>query len=409
MVPTATPRMSDPLLFEQLFEFAPDALLVVQKDGTITSANRQAQTTFGHAREALLGRSVDELVPPSVRPAHAALRAGFGAAPRERLMGTGLTLHACHADGHEFPVEVALRPLEGESSPLVLVLVRDVTERKAAAEELRRAHDELEQRVLDRTRELSLANQQLRTQIDERLQVERRLREEQAKLLRAEKLSSLGMLAAGVAHEINNPIMGLLGCLRTLASEELPRERTHAYVETMREALERMKVTTQALLDYGRPRPAIQEQIDVRKLSCDAASLLRPAARLKHVQLKCEAHEPLYVWGDRGQLTQVIVNVVMNAIYATPSDGLITLTSRREPPSRIALSVVDTGPGIPDYELAKVCDPFFSTKPEGEGTGLGLAVAQGIVAAHGGELQLTNGTCGGAQVDILLPEVAAGA
>ncbi len=392
-------------LFEHLFEFAPDAILVIAPGGVITRANQQCTATFGYAREELEGKTIELLVPGHVREHHVALRDGYFDAPRERTMGAGLNLTAEHKDGRAIPVEIALRPLAGGAEPLVLTLVRDISERRRSEAELLRAHNELEIRVAERTRELSLANRKLRAEIQERESAERRLREEQAKLIRAEKLSSVGLLAAGIAHEINNPLMGAMGCVKSLRAGGVGAERWDEYLATVQDGLTRMHGTVRRLLDYARPGTPATAVINVAELCQAALRLVAPMAQKQRLHADCyEGSVSPHVRADRDQLIQALVNVLVNAVQATPAEGSITVRYTEISAERCAIVVEDTGTGIPEALSSKVCDPFYSTKAEG--TGLGLWITLGILQAHGGDLELRRARGGGTEVWLLLPRVA---
>jgi PAS domain S-box-containing protein len=387
---TAPALRPSPAVYEALFELAPDAILLVDTDGRIAHVNAHAEEVFGYRRDEVIGRPIELFVPERHRRAHAGHRAGYARQPRTRSMGQGLELVGRRKDGSEVPVEIALAHIATESGPMALAIVRDVSKRRAAETALRRAHDDLERRVAERTRELSDAN--------------RRLVEEHAKLVRAEKLSSIGLLAAGVAHEINNPLSGVMGLVRSLRQGTVPEPKRDEYFETVRDGLERMRVTVQGLLEYARPRAPTRSRVDAVEMVSACLRLVAPATRKKDVAIELQipgATRPL-VHADRSQLMQAVVNVVMNAIYVAPAGSTIDTVVVADGP-RVGIRVVDRGPGIPRDDLARVCDPFFSTKPEGEGTGLGLAITLGILEAHGGELAIDSEPGRGTAVTLWLP------
>lgn len=405
MTLACSPPSPTPLeLFEQLFEFAPDAILVIAPGGVMLRANAQCAVTFGYSRDELVGSTIELLVPDHVRGHHSALRDGYFDSPRERTMGAGLNLTGRHKDGSSIPVEIALRPLAGSAEPLVLTLVRDISERRLAERELLRAQNELELRVAERTRELSLANARLRGEVEERQTAERRLREEQAKLIQAEKLSSIGLLASGVAHEINNPLMGAMGCIKSLRDGSVAPERWGEYLETVQDGLARMHATVRGLLDYSRQQPPAYAAVDIIDICNAAIRLVEPIAQRMQIRIDCSgATSGPRTLADRGKLTQALVNVLVNAVQATPKDGTISIRCRNESTERFAIIISDSGPGIPETMLSRVCDPFFSTKPEGQGTGLGLAITLGILQAHEGDLEIRNLPEGGTEVTLMLP------
>jgi PAS domain S-box-containing protein len=156
--------------FRRLVEYAPNAIVMVGPQGDIVLLNSQAENLFGYKRDELIGRSVETLVPQRFRNQHPAYRTGFSTRPRARPMGAGRDLYAVRKDGSEFPVEIGLNPIETSEGILIISAIVDITERKRAEEALRRAHDELELRVQQRTIELSSAIEKLQAEISERKQ-----------------------------------------------------------------------------------------------------------------------------------------------------------------------------------------------------------------------------------------------
>jgi PAS domain S-box-containing protein len=376
-------------LFESLYELAPDAILVVDRAGVIVRANAQASEMFGYARDELVGQPIELLVPARARAAHVAERDAYAASPRTRRMGAGLDLRARRKDGSEMPVEVALAPIATDDGPVTLAIARDVTVTRAAEEALRRAHDELEQRVAERTAELREAN--------------RRLVEEQARRIQSEKMSSVGALAAGVAHEINNPLSGVMGLVKALQGGAVAADRQGGYFDAIRDGLERMRTTVRSLLDFSQPRDDLRAEVDAHDVVAGCVRLVGPVARERAVDVIASPGPPATVVADRSQLMQAVVNLLMNAVEASPPGSAVTIDVGRAP-ARVVIRVTDRGAGIPAENQSLVTDPFFSTKPEGEGAGLGLTTALGIVHAHGGELHIDSTPGAGTTATLALPE-----
>jgi len=172
-------------LFSALLESAPDAMLIVDERGNILMANSQTERLFGYRGEELIGLPVEMLMPPRFRGGHTKHRDQFLSTPRLRPMGEGLDLYGLRRDGSEFPVEISLNPIASEGGTLVTSSIRDISGRKRAEQELRRAYDELDQRVLQRTAELEKASSDLRARISihERIENELRQSEERFRLL----------------------------------------------------------------------------------------------------------------------------------------------------------------------------------------------------------------------------------
>jgi two-component system NtrC family sensor kinase len=205
------------------------------------------------------------------------------------------------------------------------------------------------------------------------------------KALETERLVALGSLVAGVAHEVNNPLAGLKNCIRRLERNDLPPAKRSEYLALMDDALSRIEDVVRRLLDFGRPQRTFLEPVGAALLANDAIRLVRPLLERRRVSTPFTAGGADSVLADRRQMGQAIVNLLLNAAYVTPDGGEVRVSVRRAG-RRVGIAVADDGPGIPPDIRDRILDPFFSTKPEGEGTGLGLTVTRTIADAHGGEL-----------------------
>lgn len=232
------------------------------------------------------------------------------------------------------------------------------------------------------------------------------LLDEHTMLLRAERLSSIGVIAASVAHEINNPLCGVMGLFKGLRDRNMPDSKFNEYMASIQDGLERMRGTVQDLLDFVRERPLSITRVDVADVMQECLRLCGAAARKKRVEVKVAVRPAeAIVAADRARLVQGLLNILLNAIYATPAGGTVGISALRDK-SRIGIRVTDPGDGIPSEILARICEPFFTTKPTGEGTGLGLAVASSIIKAHKGELQIESPTDRGTTITIWLADGA---
>ena len=208
----------------------------------------------------------------------------------------------------------------------------------------------------------------------------------QVRMARTERLASLGMLSAGVAHEINNPLGGVLA-LSALALEDLPPDDPNRenLEEVVRQA-QRCKAIVKGLLDFSRQSATSSEPVDLGRAAQEALALVRPQAAFFNIEMVC-AFEPNLppVMANRAELQQVILNIVVNAAQAMGERGRLTLTTDSSE-GFAELAISDTGHGIPPDRIGHVFDPFFTTKDEAKGTGLGLSIAYGIVSKHGGTI-----------------------
>ncbi|MFZ4736525.1 MAG: sensor histidine kinase [Bradymonadia bacterium] len=257
--------------------------------------------------------------------------------------------------------------------------------------------------LADRERKRSTDLRLARDRLDE---ANRRLLEEKSQRIQVEKLSSLGLLAAGVAHEINNPLSGVLGCVKALRDGQVAPERREQYFDTVRDGLDRIGQTVRGLLDYARQSPVQSVRVEVREVMEASVRLVHPALHKKRIECDLEVEQDrFHVYADRSQLMQVLVNLLLNAVEASEPDTRLTLGCAAAPGGFVVLTVRDRGTGIPEEILGRICDPFFTTKAEGLGTGLGLSVSLGIVRNHGGDLEFEPAPGGGTLVKLRLPEV----
>lgn len=236
--------------------------------------------------------------------------------------------------------------------------------------------------------------------------------ETESKLVMAQKLSSIGRLAAGVAHEVNNPLTGVLTCGHLLLQRDDLDDEAREMLTVIVDATERVRRIVKSLLDFSRQTSLSMEPTDINRVVLDTLPLVENQAAIKGVALRFEPGEGIPpVSMDVQQVKSVLLNLLINALDATDVGGSITVSSRvalsmsREGVKRLGveLSVKDTGCGVPPENLEKIFEPFFSTKEVGKGTGLGLAVAYGIVARHGGVIRVQSQVGKGTEFTIWLP------
>ena len=234
-------------------------------------------------------------------------------------------------------------------------------------------------------------------------QANRNLTESQEHLRRADRLSALGEIAAGLAHEIQNPLAGIKGALDIVATRVRPETPEAEFADIGRKELGRLEELVREFLAYARPHDPELRVTDVRDLVERIAVLLRPEAGKKDVRLVPEYPDTgaeLALNLDPDQMTQVILNVALNGIQASPSGGEVRLRVSAEP-GWGTIDIIDQGPGIAPEHVARIFDPFFTTKSRG--TGLGLATSQRIVTAHRGTIAAVPGSPTGTIFRIRLP------
>jgi two-component system, NtrC family, sensor kinase len=228
----------------------------------------------------------------------------------------------------------------------------------------------------------------------------------QTHLLHTEKMAALGTLAAGVAHEVNNPLAGILNCVENMRAEPENRDMRERYLTLIHDGLRRIERTVANLLDFSRRRDLRPEPTSINHCARHVAELLSYQLRRGNVDLRLEldAEEPT-ILADHFQIEQLFLNLILNALQAMPAGGTLTVCTRRRGDVVIA-EVRDTGVGIPPGIRDRIFDPFFTTRAVGEGTGLGLAVSDSVVVAHGGRIEVESRPGAGAVFRVVLPQKA---
>lgn len=222
-------------------------------------------------------------------------------------------------------------------------------------------------------------------------------------MVRAEKLASIGALASGVAHEINNPLGGMKNCLVQMEARPEDGERRRQYIGLMTRALERIEQVVGGLLDFSRRRELETGSVAMGEAVGNALELVAYRLEKNGIALDVDLDPELpIVEGDRHQLEQVLVNLVLNAVDSMEGGGRLSIGAFREEDA-VRVRVRDTGTGIPSEVGERIFDPFFTTKEVGRGSGLGLAVSLQIVREHGGDLEFANLPEGGTEFVISLP------
>jgi signal transduction histidine kinase len=228
------------------------------------------------------------------------------------------------------------------------------------------------------------------------------LTENQAKLIQAEKLASMGQMAAGIAHEINNPL-GVVLMYAHILKEELAEEKTMGEdVDTIINEAERTRQIVRRILNFAREERIERSPADINRLLRTAGEQVQSHENGDKVVVEYNLDATLEMQEvDSSQLKQVFDNILKNAVEVMPEGGTVTIESQSRDTDFVVL-IKDEGPGIPEEHQSKLFSPFFTTKPVGQGTGLGLPVCYGIVKMHGGSIQAGNNPDGGAYFEITI-------
>jgi len=479
----ASPQKLGPTqtLFENFFEFSPDAIVVIDANGRITNVNSQVEKVFGYTRAELLGRPVETLMPERFRTAHPSHRAGYSANPSVRPMGTGLQLYARCKDGAEFPVDIMLSPVETADGPSFLSVIRDVSEEKRAQEKIRQSERELQQlidvipqqvfvfgpdwkplfanrRELEYTgltpqeaqsgdavarifhpedlkklealrermrtegapfemearirgkdgqyrwfliRDNPLRDEQgrivrwcgTRTDIEDRKRADEALRKAQADLAHVTRMVTMGELAASIAHEVNQPISGAVinanTCLRWLAADPPNLEEARAAVNRIVRDGKRAGDVIARIRAMATKTPAAKGRLNMNEAIREVVALARDEVYGSSVTLRTELAEDLWtVLGDRVQLQQVVLNLVLNGVEAMSNVGdrrrELLVRTQNDKGDFVRVTVQDSGIGLDPQSRERVFEAFYTTKQGG--LGMGLSISRSIVQNHGGRL-----------------------
>lgn len=362
--------------FRAFVEQAGDALFVTDlSTGKFIDVNQRAHEGLGYTREELLRLSV-----PDIDPSFPAEK--FSEFSRGLLPGKPVTVDGIHQrkDGTTFPVEICTGLVEIRGRRNLLALARDITERKQAEEEKAELQEQLNHR---------------------------------------NKMDAIGQLAGGVAHDFNNMLAGIMGAAELLC---LPKrnldEKGKEYVDVIMQASERAADLTSKLLAFGRKGKTASTAVDVHSIIDDTTSILNRTIDKKiRISVRKDAGNNMVI-GDNSGLQNALMNIGINASHAMPDGGEIQIETENirlkkaycdaspfeiEPGEYIEIEIRDTGCGIPLENIQKIFEPFYTTKEQGKGSGLGLSAVYGTVQDHHGAINVYSEVGGGTSFHILLP------
>jgi len=375
-------------LARSVLDAAPDAMILIDGEGTIRFANGQVSALFGYSHDAVIGLAVEQLMPERFRRRHVEHRRDFAESLQPRAMGAGLTLFGRRLDGSEFPVEISLSPIRSNAQLLVAAAIRDVSDRKRVERELRVARETSERArdAADRLREIA----------DEAREGADRANQAKSRFL------------ATASHDLRQPLQTLAllnGILRRLVKEPSALDA----LAQQEQAIGAMTRLLGALLDISKLESgAIRPELADFRIAALFEGLRREFASIaasKSLALQLTPCEEC-VHSDSALVEQILKNLLSNAIKYTPPGGSVSLRARRDADA-VQVDVADTGVGIPADQIAYIYDEFYQigvpANSSREGYGLGLSIVQRLVRLLNLRLEVTSEVGKGSVFSLLLP------
>jgi PAS domain S-box-containing protein len=310
--------------------------------------------------------------------------------------------------GQQFYFMLNIHPIYKDDTVVgASMFIEDITELKKSQEELRKYSENLKSLVEERTKELKSANVKMRTTNNELKTTLAELQEAQGKLIENEKMASLGILSAGIGHEINNPLNfiknGATGLSKVLQDDQNPDQNTvDMFIKIIEEGVSRASNIVKSLSHFSRTGENMSEDCEVGTIIENSLTILHNKLKHKVEVKKTFNHEGVSIPGNEGKLHQAILNLLTNAEQSIEGKGTIEITTKTKD-NHLILTIGDTGSGIPSEIIGKITDPFFTTKDPGKGTGLGLSITYSIIKEHNGDITVSSKIGKGTIFTIHLP------
>lgn len=354
-----------------------DAIITSDENGEMQTVNRAACSMFGYCASELIGKNVQILAPQPYRSQHVHYMRQYLDTGEGRIIGVGgREVEGLRRDGTLIPLELGVGAMQVGGVRGFVAVLRDLTER--------RRHE----RQMEATRQ---------------------------SYFHREKMAAIGQLAAGIVHEVGNPVAAIVGAVKGLRDQldgepEARRKASVANLELIEQQADRLALMTRQISDFTRPRSEDKELLDLNEVVRSALNLMRYDARVQALELRVDLDASIpALLASADQLTQVLLNLVLNAADAgertSPGGGFIEISTRGGP-ACVNLVIKDNGCGMDAQTLARARTAYFSTKQPGAGMGLGLSLCEDIVRAHGGRLEIESAPDRGTTICVSLPSNA---
>ncbi len=341
-----------------IVETAVDGIITISEDGVIESFNSAAESIFGYTADEVIGQNVTILMPQPYKHEHDKYLARYRRTGEPQIIGNGREVVGQRKDGTTFPMDLAVGEMQVGDRHMFTGIVRDITERTWAAQEM----------------------------------------------LRADRMALVGQLASGLAHEIGTPLNVIAGNAELLKMDLHNSDINTESVDAIVRQTDRITGLIQQLLTFARAENQTMEQFSLRDPLSHALRLLERRFSREGITTTVDIPDDLpLLWGVADQIEQVFLNILINAWHAMPDGGTLTISARETQDAEVLITFQDTGTGMPAATLEKAFAPFYSTKGE-KGTGLGLAICKQILDHHRGSIRLDSTPDVGTTVRITLKQ-----